>query len=72
MNCEIITIGDEILIGQIIDSNSPWIAQQLNSIGISVIQMTSVQDTENAIFSAVETALKNSSISNHYRWIRSY
>jgi len=59
MNCEIITIGDEILIGQIIDSNSPWIAQQLNSIGISVIQMTSVQDTENAIFSAVETALKN-------------
>lgn len=62
MNCEIITIGDEILIGQIMDTNSPWIAQQLNSIGISVTQMTSVQDTERAIYNAVDTALKNTQL----------
>lgn len=57
MTCEIITIGDEILIGQIIDTNSAWMAQQLNKIGISVQQMSSVQDTENAVKQAVDDAL---------------
>jgi nicotinamide-nucleotide amidase len=42
--CEIITIGDEILIGQIIDTNSAWMAQELNKIGIKVKQITSVSD----------------------------
>jgi nicotinamide-nucleotide amidase len=36
MQAEIITIGDEILIGQIIDSNSAWMAQELNRIGVRV------------------------------------
>ena len=40
MNAEIITIGDEILIGQILDSNSKWIAAELNKIGISIYQIT--------------------------------
>lgn len=44
MNAEIITIGDEILIGQIVDTNSAYIAQELNKIGVSVYQITSVQD----------------------------
>lgn len=44
MLAEIITIGDEILIGQIIDTNSVFIAKELNKIGISVYQITSVQD----------------------------
>ena len=44
MQAEIITIGDEILIGQILDSNSKWIAENLNKIGISVYQITSIQD----------------------------
>ncbi|MBK1441703.1 competence/damage-inducible protein A [Parapedobacter sp. ISTM3] len=44
MQVEIITIGDEILIGQIIDTNSAWIAQQLNAIGIHVKQVSSVAD----------------------------
>jgi nicotinamide-nucleotide amidase len=35
MKAEIITIGDEILIGQIIDTNSQWIGQELNKIGVS-------------------------------------
>jgi len=58
MNCEIITIGDEILIGQITDTNSPWMAQQLNSIGISVIQMTSVMDTETSIVEALRASFQ--------------
>ena len=44
MYTELITIGDEILIGQIVDSNSAWMAQQLNDIGIEVKQITSVSD----------------------------
>jgi len=44
MQAEIITIGDEILIGQIIDTNSAWMAQQLNAIGIQVKQVSSVAD----------------------------
>ncbi|MFC3197814.1 competence/damage-inducible protein A [Parapedobacter deserti] len=44
MQAEIITIGDEILIGQIIDTNSAWIAQQLNAIGIHVKQVSSIAD----------------------------
>lgn len=44
MFAEIITIGDEILIGQIIDTNSAFIAQEFNKIGVSVYQITSVQD----------------------------
>ena len=44
MQAEIITIGDEILIGQIVDTNSAWMAQQLNAIGIRVKQVSSVAD----------------------------
>ncbi len=44
MLAEIITIGDEILIGQIVDTNSAWMAKQLNLIGVSGKQITSVSD----------------------------
>lgn len=44
MNAEIITIGDEILLGQIVDSNSAWIGQQLNLLNIHVRQITSIAD----------------------------
>ncbi len=44
MKAEIITIGDEILIGQIIDTNSAWIAEQFNLNGIEIYQITSVHD----------------------------
>ena len=49
MNAEIITIGDEILIGQIIDTNSAFIAKELNKIGVSVFQITSIQDEKEHI-----------------------
>lgn len=53
MQAEIITIGDEILIGQIIDSNSAFIAKALNAIGVSVFQITSVQDTREHILESL-------------------
>lgn len=56
MLAEIITIGDELLIGQVIDTNSAWIAQALNGIGISVLQITSVSDQDQAIIQAVDQA----------------
>lgn len=59
MQAEIITIGDEILIGQILDSNSKWIAEELNNIGISVYQITSIQDDKNHILKAFSDAQKN-------------
>jgi nicotinamide-nucleotide amidase len=56
MNAEIITIGDEILIGQIIDTNSAFLAQELNKIGIEVTQITSIQDHPTHIFNALKKA----------------
>lgn len=62
MNAEIITIGDEILIGQILDSNSKWIASELNKIGVSVYQITSIQDDKNHILKALAEAQFNAEI----------
>ena len=56
MFAEIITIGDEILIGQIVDTNSAFIAKELNKIGISVYQITSVQDEREHILAALDEA----------------
>lgn len=53
MKAEIITIGDEILIGQITDSNSAWIARELNLVGFSVFQITSVSDDKKHIINAL-------------------
>lgn len=56
MLAEIITIGDEILIGQIVDTNSAWMAKQLNLIGVSVKQITSVSDDEDHILASLSQA----------------
>lgn len=56
MKAEIITIGDEILIGQIVDTNSQFIGQQLNKIGVSVHQITSIQDDQEHILNALQEA----------------
>ena len=56
MFAEIITIGDEILIGQIVDTNSAFISSELNKIGISVYQITSVQDDRVHILNALSEA----------------
>jgi nicotinamide-nucleotide amidase len=62
MLAEIITIGDEILIGQIVDTNSAWMAKQLNLIGIKVKQVTSVSDDENHIIEALQLAEQRANI----------
>ena len=62
MTAEIITIGDEILIGQIVDTNSAWIAQRLNECGIRVASKWSVADDRQAITEAVEHALATSDV----------
>lgn len=59
MLAEIITIGDELLIGQVIDTNSAFIAKQLNKIGVSVYQITSVQDDKEHILKALKDAESN-------------
>ena len=56
MKAEIITIGDEILIGQIVDTNSQWIGTELNKIGVSVFQISSIQDDKQHILNALKEA----------------
>jgi len=56
MKAEIITIGDEILIGQIVDTNSAWIAEQFNLSGIEIYQITSVHDDTGHIKEALKNA----------------
>lgn len=56
MNAEIITIGDELLIGQVIDTNSAWIAGKLNEIGIFVSRRTAVGDSRQQILNALSEA----------------
>ena len=62
MFAEIITIGDEILIGQIIDTNSAFIAKELNKIGVSIYQISSVQDEREHILAALEEAKSRAQI----------
>jgi nicotinamide-nucleotide amidase len=56
MLAEIITIGDELLIGQVTDTNSVFIAKALNKIGVSVYQITSIQDDKQHIINALQDA----------------
>src|SRR4249919_2574876 len=62
MTAELISIGDEILIGQIVNTNSVWIAQQLNHAGISVAHMCTVSDDRVAIIEALKAAEKRAGI----------
>ena len=58
----IITIGDELLIGQVIDTNSAYIAQSLNKIGVTVNNRIAVGDDKNAILDALTVTSKQSNI----------
>jgi nicotinamide-nucleotide amidase len=62
MLAEIITIGDEILIGQIVDTNSAWMAQKLNEEGIRVKQISSVSDDRQHILTALTEATTRADI----------
>ncbi len=62
MQAEIITIGDEILIGQIVDSNSAWMAAKLNEAGVKVKQITSISDSAEHIIEALKEAEQRADI----------
>ncbi|MBO4453534.1 MAG: CinA family nicotinamide mononucleotide deamidase-related protein [Paludibacteraceae bacterium] len=62
MRAEIITIGDELLIGQVVDTNSAWMAERLNEQGIELFQITSVHDDRNHIISALDEAFSRADI----------
>lgn len=62
MQAEIITIGDEILIGQIVDTNSAYISKELNKVGVSVYQITSIQDDRAHILEAFTLAKAHSDL----------
>lgn len=59
---EIITIGDEILIGQIVDTNSAWMATELNKCGFELAQITSVHDNEQHIVESLDLALNRADV----------
>jgi nicotinamide-nucleotide amidase len=61
-NVEIITIGDELLIGQVIDTNSAWMAKELNKTGLDVQYKTTVGDNESDILAAFAQAFSRSSV----------
>ena len=62
MNAEIITIGDELLIGQVIDTNSAWLGQQLSGLGIKLHYKSSISDNKEAILNALKDAELRSDI----------
>lgn len=62
MKAEIITIGDELLIGQVVDTNSAWMAEQLNLIGIRVVQITSVSDERAHILTTLREASERADV----------
>lgn len=62
MKVEIITIGDEILIGQIVDTNSAWMAVELNKAGFEIEQITTVHDREDHIVQALDLALSRAEV----------
>lgn len=62
MQAEIISIGDELLIGMTIDSNSAWMATELTNIGIKVYQTTTVSDNKEHILKVIDEAMDRSEL----------
>jgi nicotinamide-nucleotide amidase len=62
IKAEIITIGDELLIGQTIDTNSVYISRQLSNFGIETIHKAAISDNQDAIIQELDIALKRSDI----------
>ncbi len=62
MKAIVITIGDELLIGQVVDTNSAWIGNRLSELGVSVSERMSVSDDGNAIKDAVDRAIQKADL----------
>jgi len=62
MKCEVISIGDELLIGQTINTNASWIGEQLNILGFTISHCLVISDLKNDIVNALDQAYKRSDI----------
>jgi nicotinamide-nucleotide amidase len=62
LNAHILTIGDELLIGQVINTNQAFIAERLNAIGVDVACMSTVGDTMDAVLGALRTGWESSAV----------
>ena len=62
VKAEIIAIGDELLYGQIVDTNSQWISQELDKIGVRVVHRCTIGDHRDSILAAFEAAEKRADI----------
>ena len=62
MKAELITIGDEILIGQIVNTNAVFLAKELNKIGIEIVQITSISDHKQAIEEALDSSFNRAQL----------
>ncbi|MEZ4937890.1 MAG: competence/damage-inducible protein A [Crocinitomicaceae bacterium] len=62
MQAEIISIGDELLLGQTINTNASWISEQLALIGINTLQVTTIADDERHIIESLEAALERADV----------
>ena len=62
MNAIIITIGDEILLGQILDTNSKYIAASLTELGVEVVEMLSIPDKREEIYETVDYAMQEADL----------
>ena len=69
MLAEIICIGDEILIGQVVNTNATFLSQELNKIGIEVLQVTSISDNIEKIKNSLKSAMEKSDlVVNNWRF----
>ncbi|WP_010135001.1 CinA family nicotinamide mononucleotide deamidase-related protein [Ochrovirga pacifica] len=62
MKTSIVTIGDELLLGQILDTNSQWIAKELHQLGVELVESVSVSDSKQAIVNSLDHALSQSDL----------
>ncbi len=62
MKVHLLTVGDEILIGQIVDTNSAWMGQQLNLAGAEVVEISSVGDEKTEILAGIRHAFSNADL----------
>ncbi len=62
MNAEIINIGEELLIGQVVNTNATWICQKLNEIAVQVKHISIISDNEQDIFNALDVSLKRAEV----------
>lgn len=61
-NVELLTIGDELLIGQVVNTNASWMGQELNKAGFIIKQVTSISDNESAILQTLNEARKRAQV----------